>query len=222
MKKVLLRTLGCISLFAILLSSVTINAANPVFIGIGDAVLNGKAVSDATFRKPAVTAEKINSGFDRKAVTVADISGSLFKSPAIETPVNLTGSLSDNFGSTGVESTGLTLFNTISSTTCPTGIATVTYSGAIEEFQVPAGVTQVTIMAIGANGGDKISNPISNGGTGAILKGAFSVSPLQKLQVLVGGKGIDELVLSTTYTAGGGGGSYVFSANTYEIGRAHV
>jgi YVTN family beta-propeller protein len=56
MKKVLLRTIGCITLFAALLSVITINANPvinnaPVFIGLGDKVLNSKPVSDATFRK---------------------------------------------------------------------------------------------------------------------------------------------------------------------------
>jgi hypothetical protein len=57
MKTVLLRTIGCMTLFAILFSTLSINAS-PVFIGINDAVLNIKAVSDATFRKPAVFSGK--------------------------------------------------------------------------------------------------------------------------------------------------------------------
>lgn len=73
------------------------------------------------------------------------------------------------------------------------------YSGAIETFNVPAGVSMVTIKAYGAQGG----GGSNNGGKGAFMSGDFSVNGGDQLKVLVGQQG------QTNYGYGGGGGSFV-------------
>jgi len=72
------------------------------------------------------------------------------------------------------------------------------YTGAIQSFTVPAGVTSITIEALGAQGG-------GSGGLGAKMTGTFTVTPGQVLQVLVGGLGGN----GGSYGSGGGGGTFV-------------
>jgi hypothetical protein len=92
------------------------------------------------------------------------------------------------------------------------GTTTVTctfaFSGALDSFTVPAGVSQVTITADGAQGGLSL-----NGGTpgkGAQVKGDF-VTPSHTLSVVVGQAG------STPGTGGGGGGggSFVWTGSAF-------
>jgi len=81
------------------------------------------------------------------------------------------------------------------------------YTGAVQTFQVPAGVTALTIQASGAQGG--AGSPGTPGGKGATLSATFPVTPLETLSILVGGAG-------GTFThfgesnGGGGGASFVY------------
>ncbi len=85
-------------------------------------------------------------------------------------------------------------------------LATFTYSGNIEQWTVPAGVTSIRIEVAGAQGGGTYSNI---GGKGAIMIGDFSVTPGQVLDILVG-----EQPEKVTRSAGGGGGSFVVNNST--------
>ena len=89
-----------------------------------------------------------------------------------------------------------------------TGTTTVTctfsFTGSADSFTVPSGVTQVTIDAKGAQGG----GALFQGGLGADVQAAFSVTPTNTLHVVVGGSP------GGTYAgpnAGGGGGSFVYT-----------
>jgi hypothetical protein len=77
---------------------------------------------------------------------------------------------------------------------------TYNYTGGLQYFTVPSGVTQVTIDAYGAQGGDSYWY---GGGYGARIVGTVSVSGGQQLKIMVGGKG------GTGYCGGGGGGTFV-------------
>lgn len=87
--------------------------------------------------------------------------------------------------------------------TCSTGADSVMYSGSIVNWIIPAGVTNLTIEARGAEGGTG-SSSTTTGGLGAIMIGDFSVTPGDTLQVLVG-----EHPSATSATNGGGGGTFV-------------
>ncbi len=91
-----------------------------------------------------------------------------------------------------------------------TGDSTVfTYTGTIQSWTVPTGVTSIEIEVWGAQGGTGggTSYPFgSPGGLGARMRGTFSVTPGEVLKVLVGEQGVD----ISHYTAGGGGGSFVW------------
>jgi hypothetical protein len=79
---------------------------------------------------------------------------------------------------------------------------TLTYSGQIVTYTVPAGVTSLTIEARGAEGGND-SNSQNQPGKGAIITGSVGVSPGEQLKVLVGQQ------FSSTNGNGGGGGSFI-------------
>jgi hypothetical protein len=87
----------------------------------------------------------------------------------------------------------------------PTGACTYSYTGSPETFTVPAGVTQVTINAAGAQGGRGNTN--APGGAGAHLQATFAVTPAEVLNVVVGGQGA-----TVSAGGGGGGGSFVYTS----------
>jgi hypothetical protein len=90
------------------------------------------------------------------------------------------------------------------------GAMTVTcsfsYTGAVDSFAVPAGVSEVTISAAGAEGAPAAD---TNAGKGAVVQGEFPVGSGETLNVVVGGAGSRGDLLS-----GGGGGSFVYTSAT--------
>jgi hypothetical protein len=87
-----------------------------------------------------------------------------------------------------------------------TASRTFEFSGAAQLFTVPAGITQVTIAAYGAEGGASILA----GGAGGLVRATLPVTPGEVLSVYVGGKGTDALGYGHEPIAGGfngGGGS---------------
>ena len=80
---------------------------------------------------------------------------------------------------------------------------TFNFTGTLQNFTVPAGVTELSIEAYGAQGGDA-QGGVYPGGRGAYMSGDFSVVPGEQLIILVGGQGV-----SDANHAGGGGGSFV-------------
>jgi hypothetical protein len=83
--------------------------------------------------------------------------------------------------------------------TCGNSSQTFNYTGSIQTFTVPSGVTSITVDAYGAQGG----GGNNNGGLGARIKGDVVVTPGQQINILVGQMG------QSNYGYGGGGGSFV-------------
>ena len=85
----------------------------------------------------------------------------------------------------------------------PNAVTTVTksYTGTMDSFTVPAGITSLTIDAMGAQGGSATTQV---GGKGVRAKGTVTVIPGQVLKILVGGQGANHANM-----AGGGGGTFV-------------
>ncbi len=75
------------------------------------------------------------------------------------------------------------------------------YTGSIQTYTVPAGVTSISIEAKGAQGG---SSTVATGGRGAIMKGNFAVTPGQVINILVGQQA--PTIASGSFVGGGGGG----------------
>ena len=78
-----------------------------------------------------------------------------------------------------------------------TATVTCSYTGAVATWTVPAGVTSITVTASGGQGGAAFGG----GGLGAQLTASVPVTPLENLDVLVGGLGAN----GTEYFAGAGG-----------------
>ncbi len=114
--------------------------------------------------------------------------------PVITCPGNIT--VSNDLGVCGA----VVNYTVTVTDNCSSGVPgsqTFTYTGAIENWTVPAGVTSITVEAFGAQGGSTI------GGLGAYMKGDISVTPGDQLKILVGQQG------QVNYGYGGGGGSFV-------------
>jgi hypothetical protein len=79
------------------------------------------------------------------------------------------------------------------------GTANVTFGTGEHQFVVPAGVTSVNVVAVGAPGGGPGTAP-GNGGRGAQVTADLPMQPGETYYLLVGGKG------NATIAAGGGGG----------------
>jgi hypothetical protein len=86
----------------------------------------------------------------------------------------------------------------------PGGSQTFNYTGSIQTFTVPAGVTSITMEARGAQGGSINVNCVASGGLGARMIGDVAVTPGEVISVLVGQQGF-----TNGADAGGGGGSFV-------------
>lgn len=93
------------------------------------------------------------------------------------------------------------------STGCPSDKKGFLFTGKIESLTLPACVTEITVKASGAQGGNGKSGGM--GGSGATVEGKVCVPPGATLSILVG-----EMPPAADYPAGGGGGSYVALGTT--------
>lgn len=89
----------------------------------------------------------------------------------------------------------------IVSSTCGLVTQTLNYTGSMQTWTVPTGITTVTIQVLGAEGGNNTSSSVVSG-RGADIKGVFTVTPSQVFNVLVG-------QFPGTSSNGGGGGTFV-------------
>jgi cysteine-rich repeat protein len=99
------------------------------------------------------------------------------------------------------------------------GSVDLLYTGVVDTFVVPPCITQVTIEAWGAQGGDNIALVAMDlGGRGARMRGDFMVTPGEELSVIVGQQGIDATDGNDYNGAGGGGGgSFVWRSASEEL-----
>ena len=82
---------------------------------------------------------------------------------------------------------------------------TLNYTGAMQTYTVPAGVTSITIEAYGAQGGDGGPVTTGQGGLGGYATGDIVVIPGQILEIYVGGQGPSYQLAGTGGWNGGGG-----------------
>lgn len=115
--------------------------------------------------------------------------------PTISCPSNIT--VNNDSGSCGAV---VTFAPPSYSDPCNVGTVTFSYTGAIANWTVPAGVTSIHIVAKGASGGNNGSSTIAPG-LGASMSGDFAVTPGQQLKILVG--------QNNNAGNGGGGGTFV-------------
>jgi hypothetical protein len=73
-----------------------------------------------------------------------------------------------------------------------TGSQTFKYTGTEQDFRIPSGVTQVTVLARGGgtpSGDYGSSGPFFTGSNGGLVQATIPVKPGERLAVFVGGKG---------------------------------
>jgi hypothetical protein len=121
---------------------------------------------------------------------------------------NTPGNYSVSLQTTDANGCTATQTQTVSITNCPPGSQTFSYTGSIVNWTVPACVSQITIEARGAEGGQDQNFQL--GGRGAQMTGTFSVVGGSTLRILVGQKGTDGVAVGFNRSGAGGGGSFVW------------
>ncbi|MCX6247800.1 MAG: T9SS type A sorting domain-containing protein [Bacteroidetes bacterium] len=141
----------------------------------------------------------------------ASIPGTVFDWTNNNTAIGLAASGTGNLPSFNATNPG-TLPVAATITVTPTAPDTVTqsftYTGSMQTWTVPAGVTSITIEAYGAEGGTGATGVNSSsggvGGKGSKASGTLSVTPGQVLNLFVGGAGATP---TAGYNGGAAGGS---------------
>ena len=172
------------------------------------------------------------SGFWRFGGT-SNIGGSAWNLGNLVDPFTYT---AVNFGPIHAYSTALTAnqvaqnYNLAKARFTNTGSANYSYTGGIQQFQVPSGVTQINATVTGAQGGKPISSfgnvgnaSGTSGGAAAAISGTIPVNPGQVLYLVVGRGGQDYSYFSTSaagnvYIGGPGGAGSTVAANTQIYG----
>jgi len=93
---------------------------------------------------------------------------------------------------------------------CEAHTETFNYTGTVQSWTVPAGVTSIHIDAEGAQGGGTSNG--TSGGLGAKMTGDFTVIPGSSLSIVVGQKGLEQVGGNVQNSSGGGGGTFVYTA----------
>ncbi len=93
---------------------------------------------------------------------------------------------------------------TATNTCAVVGSTTFNYTGTLQTFTVPVGVTMITVDATGAQGGSVTVSCAATGGLGARIVGDVAVTPGEVISIMVGQQGF-----TNGSDAGGGGGSFV-------------
>ena len=139
-------------------------------------------------------------------------------------PPRLTAAQRDNIGS---PAEGLTVFNTdtdrlntwngtawteyiAGTTAAPLAAVSYGYTGGVQTYTVPAGMTLLKVTAVGAAGGNNSSNSFA-GGQGGSVTATIPVTPGEVLNIYVGGQGGSSFSGSVGAAAGYNGGGQGFA-----------
>ena len=139
-------------------------------------------------------------------VFTSDIPGTSYSWTNNQTSIGLAANGTGNLPSFTAVNTGTTpVTSTITVSPAPTSnVVTFNYTGAIENWTVPAGVTSISITAKGGKGGANLP------GLGATIKGNFDVTPGHVLNILTGQAGFST---ANGLYGGGGGGTFVWNTS---------
>ena len=94
---------------------------------------------------------------------------------------------------------------------------TFNYTGTIQTFNVPAGVSSINIYCWGAGGGSGSTYNNQAGGDGGFVKATLNVSYISSLKIIVGQGGRKAVNASSSGSAFGGGGSG-YAGGGWELG----
>jgi len=93
--------------------------------------------------------------------------------------------------------------------TCNVSSQTYNYTGSMQVFTVPTGVTSINIDMTGASGGDLGT---ALGGKGGRVQGSLSVIPGTVINIFVGKQGTSSISSQNTDSITGGGGVFSYSS----------
>lgn len=99
----------------------------------------------------------------------------------------------------------------------PPSTTTLNYTGGMQSYTVPGGVTTLTVDLMGAQGGAGYP-AVSQGGKGGKITGTISVTPGQVLQIYVGGAGGNGSASASGTMGYNGGGLGALYAGSYAGG----
>jgi PKD-like domain/Secretion system C-terminal sorting domain/Glycine rich protein/HYR domain len=126
--------------------------------------------------------------------------------PSIGLAASGTGNIA-SFSAINLTNAPVTATITVTPVTLSTASVNFNYTGAVQTWVVPAGVTSVNIQAFGAQGNANASG-VSMGGLGGSATGTLAVTPGETLWINVGGGGV------TSITGGFNGGGNAGTAGT--------
>ncbi len=109
-----------------------------------------------------------------------------------------------SFNAINLTNAPVTATITVTPVTTPTGTVNFNFTGAVQTFVVPSGVTSVTIQAFGAQGNANAAG-VSQGGLGGSASGTLAVTPGETLFINVGGGGTTSV--TGGFNGGGNGGT---------------
>jgi hypothetical protein len=154
----------------------------------------------------AVSNQTVCNGAPTAAVNFTGaVAGTIFNWTNNTPSIGLAASGTGNIGSFNAINTGTTPVTATITVTPTTNSAsfsqTFNFTGAVQTWVVPAGVTSINIQAFGAQGNNNAAG-VARGGLGGSANGTLAVTPGETLNLYVGGGG-------TTSTTGGfnGGGN---------------
>ncbi|MFT3909366.1 MAG: HYR domain-containing protein [Ferruginibacter sp.] len=87
------------------------------------------------------------------------------------------------------------------------GAASFSYTGSVQKFVVPAGVTILHVSATGAAGGNSYTG--NTGGKGARMTGDFAVVPGDTIYLMIGQQGQSGFGIYEGSSGAGGGGTFI-------------
>ena len=92
-------------------------------------------------------------------------------------------------GTVNVE--GSVALKTTSYQTSVNSTTSLSYTGAVQNYTVPSGISSITVSGYGAAGGSskKTNGTVMSGGKGGFLKATVNVTAGETLKVYVGGVG---------------------------------
>ncbi len=169
-----------------------------------EGVLQQQTVGTTTTTSPFY--QKTTYGYTNPAVPGGNTT------ETITSPTNVTTAVTDEVG------------NVLSKTVRAAAGVTLSYTGSLQTYTVPAGVTSVAVDASGAQGGTGDGG--SAGGEGGEVVATVPVTPGEVLDAVVGGAGASAATTADSYGGGGtdsgsasfggagGGGTYLYSGSS--------
>jgi hypothetical protein len=174
----------------------------------GPSITATVTVNPTPLLSPVPPNQTVCNGFPTAPVNfTGPVAGTTFNwtnnTPSIGLAASGTGNIA-SFNGTNLTNAPVTATITVTPVTTPTGTVTFNFTGALQTWVVPSGVTSVNIQAFGAQGNANAAG-VSFGGLGGSATGTLAVTPGETLFINVGGGGATGA--TGGFNGGGNGGT---------------